>query len=174
MEDKNTGEGLKRVIGVPALAATVVNNTIGAGIYVLPAIVSVQMGAAGILGYLFCGAMLVAIMLCYMEIGGKVTASGGSYIYVETAFGPFAGFIVNWLFDFEQRGNNECACRFACAVDPGFFEPDYACVALFYFAWRHGVDKYPRRKAKCKGFRIHYYNKAYPAFGHHPFQFQPY
>jgi APA family basic amino acid/polyamine antiporter len=98
MDADHTGESLKRVIGVPALAAAVVNNTIGAGIYVLPAIVSIQLGAAGILGYLFCGAMLVTIMLCYMEIGSKVTGSGGSYTYVETAFGPFAGFIINWLF----------------------------------------------------------------------------
>jgi len=59
-----------------------------------------SMGASGIFGYLFCAAMLVTIMLCYMEIGSKVSASGGSYIYVETAFGPFAGFIVNWLFFF--------------------------------------------------------------------------
>jgi len=100
MEVKNADEGLKRVIGVPGLAATVVNSTIGAGIYVLPAIVSMSMGASGIFGYLFCAAMLVTIMLCYMEIGSKVSASGGSYIYVETAFGPFAGFIVNWLFFF--------------------------------------------------------------------------
>jgi len=35
MEVKNADEGLKRVIGVPGLAATVVNSTIGAGIYVL-------------------------------------------------------------------------------------------------------------------------------------------
>jgi len=100
MEAKNADEGLKRVIGVPSLAATVVNNTMGAGIYVLPAIVGISMGASGILGYLFCAAMLVTVMLCYMEIGSKVNASGGSYIYVETAFGPFAGFIVNWLFFF--------------------------------------------------------------------------
>ena len=100
MEAKNANEGLKRVIGVPSLAATVVNNTMGAGIYVLPAVVSMSMGASGILGYLFCAAMLVTIMLCYMEIGSKVSASGGSYVYVETAFGPFAGFIVNWLFFF--------------------------------------------------------------------------
>ena len=98
MSIKNTDEGLKRVVGVPGLAATVVNCTIGAGIYALPAIVGIQMGAAGILGYLVCSVMLVAIMLCYVEIGSRVTASGGSYAYVEAAFGPFAGFIINWLF----------------------------------------------------------------------------
>ena len=98
MPTANTDEGLKRVVGVPGLAATVVNCTIGAGIYALPAIVGIQMGAAGILGYLVCSVMLVAIMLCYVEIGSRVTASGGSYAYVEAAFGPFAGFIINWLF----------------------------------------------------------------------------
>lgn len=100
METNNTIEGLKRVIGVRGFAATIINNTIGSGIYVLPAIVSIQMGPAGILGYLFCGAMLVTIMLCYSEIASKITTTGGSYIYVETAFGPFAGFVVNCLFFF--------------------------------------------------------------------------
>jgi APA family basic amino acid/polyamine antiporter len=95
-----SNEGLERVIGVPSLAAITVNNTIGAGIYVLPAAISLQLGAAGVLGYIFCAAMLVTIILCYMEIGSKITTSGGSYVYVEKVFGPFAGFIVNWLFFF--------------------------------------------------------------------------
>jgi amino acid transporter len=98
MPAENTNEGLKRVMGVRALATTIVNNTIGAGIYALPAIVALQIGAASILEYLFCAAMLVVIMLCYAEIGSRITGSGGSYIYVEAAFGPFAGFVVNWLF----------------------------------------------------------------------------
>ena len=100
METNNTSEGLKRVIGVRGFAATIINNTIGSGIYALPAIVSIQMGAAGILGYLFCGIMMVTIMLCYTEVGSKISSTGGSYIYVEAAFGPFAGFIVNLLFFF--------------------------------------------------------------------------
>ncbi len=100
MVTTQTDEGLKRVIGVPGLAFTVVNNTIGAGIFALPAIVSIQLGALGIYGYLFCSIMLVAIVLCYVEIGSRVTTSGGSYAYVETAFGNFAGFIINWLYFF--------------------------------------------------------------------------
>src|ERR1700744_1115893 len=100
MAIESPNEGLERVIGVPALAAITVNNTIGAGIYILPAAVSLQLGAAGVLGYVFCAAMLVTIILCYMEIGSRITNSGGSYVYVEKVLGPFAGFIVNWLFFF--------------------------------------------------------------------------
>ncbi|MBT8407653.1 MAG: amino acid permease, partial [Deltaproteobacteria bacterium] len=95
---KNQGdEELKRVVGVTGLSLNIVNITVGAGIFALPAIVGVELGAFSIFAYLFCGLMMAAIMLCYAEIGTRVTKSGGSYAYVVTAFGDFAGFIVNWL-----------------------------------------------------------------------------
>ena len=100
MKTQNTDEGLKRVVGVPALTMSFVNGSIGAGMFALPAIVSIQLGAFGIICYLFCGMMLATIMLCYAEIGSRITSSGGSYAYVEAAFGPFAGYIINWLFFF--------------------------------------------------------------------------
>lgn len=100
MAIKNTDEGLKRVVGVPGLALSIINGIIGAGIFALPAIVSIEMGAFGIFGYIFCSIMLAAIMLCYAEIGSRVTTSGGSYAYVEAAFGNFPGYIVNWLYFF--------------------------------------------------------------------------
>lgn len=95
-----TDEGLKRVVGVPGLTLSIVNGIIGAGIFALPAIVSIEMGAFGVFGYIFCSIMLAAIMFCYAEIGSRVTTSGGSYAYVEAAFGDFAGYIINWLYFF--------------------------------------------------------------------------
>jgi APA family basic amino acid/polyamine antiporter len=93
-------EGLKRVIGVQGLALSIVNMVIGSGIFVLPALIGMAMGAFGIFGYIFCSIMMAAIMLCYAEVGAKITTSGGSYAYVEKAFGNFSGFIINWLFCF--------------------------------------------------------------------------
>ena len=95
-----TEEGLKRVVGVTGLTLSIINGVIGAGIFVLPAIVGIEMGAFGVFGYIFCSIMLAGIMLCYAEIGSRVTTSGGSYAYVEAAFGDFAGYIVNWLYFF--------------------------------------------------------------------------
>jgi basic amino acid/polyamine antiporter, APA family len=100
MANEKTDEGLKRVVGVSGLALSIVNGVIGSGIFVLPAIVGIAMGAFGVFGYIACSIMLAAIMLCYAEIGSRVTTSGGSYAYVEAAFGDLPGFIINWLFVF--------------------------------------------------------------------------
>lgn len=97
MAIKNNDEGLKRVVGVTGLSLNIVNITVGAGIFALPAIVGIELGAFSIFAYIFCGIMMAAIMLCYAEIGTRITNTGGSYAYVVAAFGDFAGFIVNWL-----------------------------------------------------------------------------
>lgn len=100
MANEKTEEGLKRVVGVPGLALAIINGIIGSGIFALPAIVSIAIGAFGVFAYIFCSIIMAAIMLCYAEIGSRVTTSGGSYAYVEAAFGDFPGYITNWLYFF--------------------------------------------------------------------------
>ena len=84
---------LQREIDVWGLSANIVNIIVGAGIFVLPAIVAEIMGSSGIFVYLFCGFLIALVMLCFAEAGSKVTRSGGAYAYVETAFGPYTGFL---------------------------------------------------------------------------------
>jgi APA family basic amino acid/polyamine antiporter len=67
--------GLKREIGVWGLSANIVNIIVGAGIFVLPAIVAEIMGSSGIIVYLFCGFLIALVMLCFAEAGSKVTRS---------------------------------------------------------------------------------------------------
>src|SRR5947209_8521641 len=93
-------ENLKREIGVRSLALAIINITVGTGIFVIPAIVAEDLGAAAIVAYLVCGALMFLIALCFAEVGSKVTSSGGTYAYIETAFGPYPGFIANNLFWF--------------------------------------------------------------------------
>ncbi|MEO8765080.1 MAG: amino acid permease [Ginsengibacter sp.] len=89
---------LKRTIGVFGLACAVVNITVGTGIFVLPALVAEHLGAAAIICFLICGLLIFLVALCFAEVGSKVTANGGIYAYIETAFGPFAGFLANNIF----------------------------------------------------------------------------
>ena len=97
MQEKTKVE-LKREVGVWGLALNAINLTIGAGIFVLPAIVAEKLGAASFTAYLFCAILIILIMLCFAEVGSKITTSGGAYAYVDAAFGPFVGFIINTLF----------------------------------------------------------------------------
>lgn len=91
-------EQLRRVIGVKSLTLNAVNLTVGAGIFALPATVAGHLGANAVWAYGVCGLLLGLVLLCFAEVGTKVTTSGGAYAYVEAAFGPLAGFVVNTLF----------------------------------------------------------------------------
>ncbi|MEO8256754.1 MAG: APC family permease [Acidobacteriota bacterium] len=90
--------GLRREIGVRRLTAGAINSTIGAGIFVLPAAVAADLGAAAPLAYLVCGGMMALIVTCFAAAGSRVSLTGGLYAYVETAFGPFVGFLAGVLY----------------------------------------------------------------------------
>jgi len=95
---KDQDEGLNRVIGVRSLTAMAVNITIGAGIFALPAVVAAQLGTSAFWAYAVCGILIAMVLLCFIEVGTKITTSGGAYAYVEEAFGPLAGFLTNSLY----------------------------------------------------------------------------
>ncbi len=85
--------GLVRAIGVRDLTASIVNVTIGAGIFVLPAFVAGGLGAAAPIAYLVCAALMALIVSCFAAAGSRVSLTGGLYAYVEVAFGPFVAFL---------------------------------------------------------------------------------
>ena len=91
-------ENLKREIGVRSLTLAILNITAGSGIFIIPAIIAEDLGAAAILAYLVCGALIFLIGLCFAEVGSKTSVSGGVYSYIENAFGPYAGFLANNIY----------------------------------------------------------------------------
>ena len=98
MTTTNPRENLKRAIGTRSLALAIINITAGSGIFVIPAIIAEGLGAAAILAYLVCGALIFLIGLCFAELGSKTNISGGAYTYIENAFGPYVGFVANNIF----------------------------------------------------------------------------
>ena len=89
---------LVRAIGPLALGANTVNMTIGAGIFALPAVVATTLGPAAVIAYIVCGALIMLVLLCYVELGTLITRSGGTVAYIEEAFGPMAGFLAWALY----------------------------------------------------------------------------
>jgi len=90
--------GLIRAIGVPGLAANIVNSTVGAGIFALPALVAAQLGAASPLAYVICAIAMCLFVTSFAMAGSRVSLTGGLYAYVETAFGRYIGFLAGVLY----------------------------------------------------------------------------
>src|ERR1700758_176042 len=89
---------LIRAIGVPALTANIVNSTIGAGIFVLPALAAKGLGPAAPLAFVCCAIAMVLFVTCFAIAGSRVSLTGGLYAYVEVAFGRYVGFIAGMLY----------------------------------------------------------------------------
>ena len=89
--------GLVRAVGVLGLAASIVNVTVGGGIFRLPSGVAATLGTAAPLAYVLCAVAMGLIVLCFAEAGSRVALTGGPYAYVEVAFGPFVGFLAGVL-----------------------------------------------------------------------------
>jgi basic amino acid/polyamine antiporter, APA family len=84
---------LVRALGTWGLAASIVNITVGGGIFRLPAAAAGALGPAAPLAYLLCALAMALIVLCFAEAGSRVSLTGGLYAYIEVAFGPLVGFL---------------------------------------------------------------------------------
>ncbi len=94
---QSSESSLLRSIGTFGLAASIVNVTIGGGIFRLPADMAATLGATAPIAYLLCAVAMGLIVLCIAEAGSRVTMTGGPYAYVGVAFGPFVGFLAGFL-----------------------------------------------------------------------------
>ena len=90
-------EKLVRALGVPTLTASIVNATIGAGIFVLPAGVAAGLGAAAPIAFVICGLVMALVVTSFAIAGSRVSLTGGLYAYVEVAFGSYVGFLAGVL-----------------------------------------------------------------------------
>ena len=79
------------------LVALVINATVGAGIFGLPARAFALAGTYSLVAYALAALALYLIVLCFAEVGSRFSSTGGPYLYARTSFGPFIGFQVGWL-----------------------------------------------------------------------------
>ena len=73
------------------------NGVIGAGIFALPALLYAGAGGYAPLVILAFGLLVATPMMVLARLSTMHEASGGYQLYVENAFGPFAGFQAGWF-----------------------------------------------------------------------------
>lgn len=85
--------GLVRGIGPLGLAANMVNYTVGASIFVMPALTAKAAGAWAPVAFLIAAIANAALTICYAEATSRVPTSGGQAGFTEVAFGRFPAFL---------------------------------------------------------------------------------
>jgi APA family basic amino acid/polyamine antiporter len=102
MTEHARDQGLLRAVSPWGLGASIVNITIGASIFVVPAALAASIGPYAPLAFVFWAIAIGSCAICFAEGGSRIPTSGGIYGYIEAAFGPLAGYIAGtmlWLGD---------------------------------------------------------------------------
>ncbi|MFZ4427947.1 MAG: amino acid permease [Saprospiraceae bacterium] len=81
--------------GLGTAISLVVGNTIGSGVFLLPAALAVY-GGISLLGWLFSFLGAISLALVFMRLSRDRPGAGGPYAFSRDAFGDFIGFQVAW------------------------------------------------------------------------------
>ncbi|HEY8020430.1 MAG TPA: amino acid permease [Thermoanaerobaculia bacterium] len=103
--DRTTG--FVRELGTLDSTMIVAGSMIGSGIFIVPADIARQTGAAGwlILAWIVTGLLTLAAALSYGELAAMMPKAGGQYVYLREAYSPLWGFLYGWtLFLVIQTG----------------------------------------------------------------------
>ena len=113
---------LRRALGRWDLTAIGVNQVIGGAIFLVPSQVAAQIGGWSPVGFLLTGIAMLAVALCFAEVGSRFDRTGGPYVYTRAAFGRFVGFEVGWLQWF-TRAASQASVMAGIAVALGYYWP---------------------------------------------------
>ncbi len=114
---------LKRVLEWFDGTALLIGITIGAGIFATPQLIATYQSTFGDILWLWlgCGTFVIIGGLIYAELGTRVPATGGEYVYVYEAYGPFAGFMFGWAQFFIIRTSSAAGLAIITVNYVGFF-----------------------------------------------------
>lgn len=79
-------------------AALLVGSVIGSGIFVVPSLIAQRVPEPGLVIaiWIFSGVLVLCGALTLAELGAMLPHSGGLYVYMREAYGPFWAFLYGW------------------------------------------------------------------------------
>ena len=84
---------LERSLSLSSVIAISLGGMLGSGIFVLPGLAAAQTGPSVWLAYLLAAICVLPAALSKSELATAMPSSGGTYVYIERAFGPLFGTI---------------------------------------------------------------------------------
>ncbi len=89
---------LPRKLGFFDGAALLVGSVIGSGIFVVPTLIAQKVPEPGVVIaiWVFSGLLVLCGALTLAELGAMLPQSGGLYVYMREAYGPFWAFLYGW------------------------------------------------------------------------------
>ena len=101
-------QGLIPTLGIFSAVMLVAGGVIGSGIFRKAGVMASQVGSPEVLLAVWLMAGIVSLLgtLSNAELASMMPQTGGQYIYLERAFGPFVAFLYGWaLFAVIQSGS---------------------------------------------------------------------
>lgn len=89
---------LKRTLGFWDSVAIVIGSVVGTGIFRTPAEICTYLSDPGWVLFAWALGGVIAFLgtLCYSELSASFPETGGTYVYLKYAYGPWAGFLFGW------------------------------------------------------------------------------
>ena len=84
---------LERSLSLTAAIAISIGGMLGSGIFVLPGLAAAKSGSSVWLAYLIAAICIIPAALSKSELATAMPSTGGTYVYIERAFGPLMGTI---------------------------------------------------------------------------------
>ena len=91
---------LERSLSLTSVIAISIGGMLGSGIFVLPGLAAAKTGSSVWAAYLIAAVCILPAALSKSELATAMPSSGGTYVYIERAFGPLFGTIAGfglWL-----------------------------------------------------------------------------
>src|SRR6266513_6062016 len=100
--------GLVPTLGIFSATMLVAGGVIGSGIFRKPGVMAAQVGSPEVLLGVWLLAGIVSLLgtLSNAELAAMMPQTGGQYVYLQRAYGPFVAFLYGWaLFAVIQSGS---------------------------------------------------------------------
>jgi basic amino acid/polyamine antiporter, APA family len=120
-----TRADLPRTLGMLDTIAIVIGIVIGSGIFLLPNLIARHLPSVNaILGvWIVAGLLSLIGAFAYAELGAMMPATGGQYVYLREAYGPWCAFVSGWTFMLAVLSGGSAWLAVTFSIYAGYFVP---------------------------------------------------